>query len=62
MYPVVIYLKYTASHSAFFRKKWKAEREISRLLKTTWFLSKDMVTFYKKLYELKTLQEITKSI
>ena len=42
------------------KKKYKAKREISRLLKITWFLSKNLVIFDKKLLKFKTLQEITK--
>ena len=56
------YLKYTTLYSEFFwkKKKYKAKREISRLLKITWFLSKNLVIFDKKLLKFKTLQEITK--
>ena len=41
-------------------KKYKAKREISRLIKITWFLSKNLVILDKKLLKFKTLQEITK--
>ena len=59
------YLKYTTLYSAFFwkkkqNKKYKAKREISRLIKITWFLSKNLVILDKKLLKFKTLQEITK--
>ena len=51
---------YILNFSGKKKKKYKAKREISRLLKITWFLSKNLVIFDKKLLKFKTLQEITK--
>ena len=47
----LIYVKYTALHFAKIGKKWKLERENSRLLKLTWFLSKKWSSFIKSFYD-----------
>lgn len=46
----------------FSEKKNRGPKKISSLLKITLFWSKNMVIFYLKFHELKTLQEITKNI